>query len=132
MHPDDFNKVWLCCECRRVFAFNSEVEDHKLQFKHSTMMLCDLHNDIGRPQLFTRGRLSLSFRLDGKTSRVTMDYEYYPSSGKIHYIDARYTDDKLKSMLEENPEMMKKIDNYLRRLVARELYLRPNFNLPKI
>jgi hypothetical protein len=28
MHPDDLNAIWICHECRIVFVFHSDVEDH--------------------------------------------------------------------------------------------------------
>jgi hypothetical protein len=58
-------------------------------------------------------------------SRVIIEYEYYPSSGEINYVDVRYTDSRLKSMIEGDPDMMKNIDNYLRRLLTRNLSVRP-------
>jgi hypothetical protein len=126
MHPDDLNIVWLCRECGRSFTFNSDVEDHKRQFNHSKMMLCDLQTISKKmPPLFTRGRMSLDFKLSGKVSRVIVEYEYYPSSGEINYVDVRYTDNRLRSMVEGNPDMMKNIDNYLHRLLTRNLSVRP-------
>src|SRR5688572_28870467 len=117
MHPDDLKTMWLCCECGRNFIFHSDVEDHKRHFRHSRMMLRGLHAGRETPAMFTRGRMSLGFRLDGRVSRVVIEYEYYPSSGAIHYVDVRYTDSKLQSMVEGNPGMMKNIDDYLRRLL---------------
>jgi hypothetical protein len=61
--------------------------------------------------------MSLGFRLNGRVSRVIVEYEYYPSSGSIHYVDVRYTDSKLKSMMEANADMMKNVDDYLRKLL---------------
>jgi hypothetical protein len=80
-------------------------------------MLCDLAGSRKMPALFIRGRISFGFRLDGRASRVIVEYEYYPSSGAIKYIDVRYTDSKLQSLVEGNPGMMKNIDNYLRKLL---------------
>lgn len=81
------------------------------------MMMCELDGSKKAPTLFTRGRISLGFRLDGQVSRVIIEYEHYPSSGAIRYIDVRYTDGKLQSIVEGNPDMMKNIDNYLRKLL---------------
>jgi hypothetical protein len=126
MHPDDLNMLWLCCECGRRFAFNSDVEEHKRQFNHLKMMLCDLQARAKKaPPLFTRGRMSLDFRLNEEVSRVIVEYEYYPSNDTINYVDVRYTDSKLKSMVEGNPDIMKNIDNYLHRLLPRNLPVRP-------
>jgi hypothetical protein len=84
---------------------------------HSKMMLYDLAGGKKAPEPFTRGRVSLGFRFKGRTSRVIVEYKYYPSTGAIHYVDVRYTDSRLQSMVESDPEMMKNIDNYLRKLL---------------
>ena len=127
MHPDDLSKVWLCYECGRSFTFNSDIEDHKRQFMHSKVLLYDLENDSNEsaPELFMRGRVSLDFRLDNKPSRMIIEYEYYPSSGEINYIDVRYTDSRFKSMVENNPKTMTNIDSYLRKLLIQKLPVRP-------
>jgi hypothetical protein len=116
MHPDDLKLIWMCYECGRKFAYHSDVEDHKKNYNHSKMMLRDL-TSRKTPAPFTRGRMSLGFRVSGRMSRVIVEYEYYPASGTIKYIDVRYTDSKLQSMVEGNSQMMKNIDNYLRRLL---------------
>ena len=67
--------------------------------------------------MFIRGRMSMGFRLDSKTSKIVIDYQYYPSDGSIDYVDVRYTDKQLQSKVEGSPEMMKKIDDYLRKVL---------------
>ena len=67
--------------------------------------------------MFIRGRISLAFKLDRKPSRIVIEYQYYPSDGSIDYVDVRFTDKQLQSKVESNPEMMKNIDNYLRRVL---------------
>jgi hypothetical protein len=116
MHSDDLRTIWLCSECGRRFVFHSDVEDHRRHFNHPKMVLCDL-DARKAPAVFTRGRISLGFRLAGRASRVIVEYEYYPSTGAIRYTDVRYTDSRLQSMVESNPQMMKNIDNYLRRFL---------------
>lgn len=113
MHPDDLNTMWLCRECGLSFAFHSDVEIHKKQFNHSMMLLYDLKGREKAP--FTRGQMSLSFRIEGKPTKMTVEYEYFPSSGAINYVDVRYSSDRLRSVVEGDPLMMKKIDNYLRK-----------------
>jgi hypothetical protein len=115
MHPDDLNTMWLCCECKRNFLFHSDVEDHKREFNHSRVMLCNIPETSRSPALFIRGRMSIGFRLDSKTSKIVIDYQYYPSDGSIDYVDVRYSDKQLQSKVEDSPEMMKNIDNYLRK-----------------
>ncbi len=29
MHPDDLKVIWICHECKMVFVFNSDFDDHK-------------------------------------------------------------------------------------------------------
>jgi hypothetical protein len=114
MDPDDLKTLWLCRECGRRFAFHSDVESHKKQFNHSMMLTYNLQS--GGKEPFTRGQMSIAFRLGGKASlQIIVDYEYYPSSGMINYIDVRYSNDKLRPRIEGDPAMMKNIDNYLRK-----------------
>jgi hypothetical protein len=117
MHPDDLKTMWLCCECRRNFLFHSDVEDHKKEFNHSKVMLCTIPDRRKSPAFFIRARTSLTFKLNGKASKIVIEYQYYPSSGSIDYVDVRYTDKQLQSKVEGSPEMMKNIDNYLRRVL---------------
>jgi hypothetical protein len=37
MHPDDLKAIWICHECRTVFIFHSDVEDHKDLSRHKTI-----------------------------------------------------------------------------------------------
>ena len=67
--------------------------------------------------MFIRGRISFAFKLDRKPSKIVIEYQYYPSDGSIEYVDVRFTDKQLQSKVESNPEMMKNIDNYLRKVV---------------
>ena len=115
MHPEDLKTVWLCCDCRRNFLFHSDVEDHKKQFNHSKVIICNISESATSPMLFMRGRSSISFKLNGKTSKIVIEYQYYPSTGVIQYVDVFYSDKKLQSKVEGDPEMMKNIDNYLRK-----------------
>jgi hypothetical protein len=117
MHPDDLKTMWLCSECKQNFLFHSDVEDHKKEFNHSRVMLCNIPETRRSPALFVRGRMSIGFRLNSKTSKIVIEYQYYPSNGVIDYVDVRYSDKQLQSKVERNPEMMKKIDNYLRKVL---------------
>jgi hypothetical protein len=67
--------------------------------------------------MFVRGRISIGFKLKSKTSKIIIEYQYYPSNGSIDYVDVRYTDKELQSKVEGNLEMMKNIDNYLRKVL---------------
>jgi hypothetical protein len=37
MHPDDLKAIWICHECRMVFVFHSDVEDHTDLSGHKTI-----------------------------------------------------------------------------------------------
>jgi hypothetical protein len=82
-------------------------------------MLCNISDTAGRPPiLFARGRISISFKLNrSKASRIVIEYQYYPSTGNIQYVNVVYSDEKLQSKIESDPEMMKNIDNYLRKIL---------------
>jgi hypothetical protein len=67
--------------------------------------------------MFIRGRMSLGFKFNSKSSKVVIEYQYYPSNGSIDYVDVRFTDQQLQTRVEGNPEMMKNIDNYLRKVL---------------
>ncbi len=67
--------------------------------------------------MFIRGRISLPFKLNSKLSKIVIEYQYYPSDGSIDYVDVRYSDEELQSKVEGNPDMMKNIDNYLRKVL---------------
>ena len=117
MHPEDLKTVWLCCECKRNFLFHSDVEDHRKQFNHSKVVLCNISETARSPTMFVRGRISIGFKLYSKPSRIVIEYQYYPSTGAIEYVDVFYSDKKLQSKIESDPEMMKNIDNYLRNIL---------------
>ena len=117
MHPDDLKTVWLCCECKRSFLFHSDVEDHKKEFNHPTVILCDIPEAYKSPTFFVRGRVSLGFKLNNQRSNVVIEYQYYPSTGSIDYVDVRYTDTRLQWKVEMDPHLMKKIDMYLRKVL---------------
>ncbi len=117
MHPEDLKTVWLCCECKRNFLFHSDVEDHRKEFNHSKVMLCNISETAKSLAMFVRGRISIGFKLYSKPSRIVIEYQYYPSTGAIEYVDVLYSDKKLQSKIESDPEMMKNIDNYLRKIL---------------
>jgi hypothetical protein len=37
MHPDDLKAIWICHECRTLFVFHSDVEDHTDLSGHKTI-----------------------------------------------------------------------------------------------
>lgn len=119
MHPEDLKTVWLCCECRRNFLFHSDVEDHQRQFNHSKVMLSNISETARSPVLFMRGRISIGFKLNSKKSSIVIEYQYYPSTGDIQYVNVVFTDKELQSKIEGDAEMMKNIDLYLRKVLSK-------------
>ena len=117
MHPEDLKTVWLCCECKRNFLFHSDVEDHRREFNHLRVMLCNISETAKSPMIFIRGRISIGFKLNNKTSRIVIEYQYYPSTHTIRYVNVLYSDKKLQSRIEGDLQMMKNIDNYLRKVL---------------
>jgi hypothetical protein len=117
MHPDDLKTMWFCCECSQNFLFHSDVEEHRREFKHPRVMLCNLSENTRSPIIFVRGRISLGFRVSGKKSTIIIEYQYYISTGAIDYVDVRYSDGDLQSRVESDYKLMQNIDNYLRKLL---------------
>jgi hypothetical protein len=37
MHQDDLKAIWICHECRMVFVFHSDIEDHEHLTAHKTI-----------------------------------------------------------------------------------------------
>jgi hypothetical protein len=37
MHPEDLKTIWFCHECRTVFIFHSDIDDHKDATGHKTI-----------------------------------------------------------------------------------------------
>lgn len=64
--------------------------------------------------------MSIGFKLNSIPSKIIIEYQYYPSNGAIDYVDVRYTDKQLQSKVEGNPEMMRNIDNYIRRVLSQQ------------
>jgi hypothetical protein len=117
MHPDDLKTIWFCCDCNRNFLFHSDVEEHQRELNHSSVMLCNLSETMSSPVIFVRGRISIGFKFYSKKSTVVIEYQYYLSTKAIDYVDVRYSDRDLQSKVEDDPQLMQKIDNYLRKIL---------------
>ena len=117
MHDDDLNTIWRCCDCGRNFVFSSDVEDHKKEFSHSCMKSYNIVVGNSNSLVeFTYGKAALNFKINDKLAIVTIEYKYYPYDDSLTYIDVIYSNTKLRSMIEGNKDMMRNIDNYIRRL----------------
>jgi hypothetical protein len=69
---------------------------------------------------FEYGQVIFDFKIDGKIERATFDYKYYPHTDAIDYIDIKYTNPKLQSLIENDPKMMENIDSYIRNLLEKK------------
>jgi hypothetical protein len=83
------------------------------------MMQYDFAAEKKEPAKFTSGKVALAFKIDGRVAKVNIEYKYYPSDDSVSYADVRYSDAQLQSMIEGNIEMMRNIDNYIRRFEQR-------------
>jgi hypothetical protein len=82
-------------------------------------MLSNISETARSPVLFMRGRISIGFKLNSKKSSIVIDYQYYPSTGDIQYVNVVFTDKELQSKIEGDAEMMKNIDLYLRKVLSK-------------
>jgi hypothetical protein len=121
VHEDDLKTVWQCHECGRNFIYHSDVEDHMKAFNHSRVT----SKDLSKNAEFIRDQAAFTFKVDGRPARVIIEFKYYPSTDALVYVDVRYTDDKLQSFVEDDPKMMRNIDNLLRKHLQSSRASRP-------
>jgi hypothetical protein len=67
-----------------------------------------------------RKHTSLTFKIGGQKVNLIVECKYYPSTENIVYINVNYGSKKLEQMIEKEPGMMNKIDQYLRKLFQSE------------
>jgi hypothetical protein len=60
--------------------------------------------------------ISIRYRDDGliKSGIITIDIEFSPSNLSINYLDVQYSDPILGQKVEDNPNILRNIDSYLR------------------
>jgi hypothetical protein len=69
---------------------------------------------------FEYGQVTLDFKMDGKIEQAIFNYKYYPHADAIDYIDIKYTNSKLRSLIENDAKMMENIDSYIRKLLGKK------------
>jgi hypothetical protein len=65
---------------------------------------------------FVYAQTAFDFKVEGKIETAIFEYKYYPTTRSIEYLDIRYTNLKLQSLIENNSKMMKNIDSYIKEL----------------
>lgn len=65
------------------------------------------------------GQVTFDFRIEGKTEKATFGYKYNSSNEDLDYIEIRYTNPKLQSLIENNPKMMENIDSQIRNMIEK-------------
>lgn len=115
MHPDDLRTIWECRECGRKFFYHSDIAGHVRDSGHSRVVSKDAtrrKNDA----VFVRRTVSLSFKVEGRKAKLQVECKYYPATQSIVYTNVNYSDKKLQKIIEGKPEMMSKVDSYLKQL----------------
>lgn len=115
MHPDDLKTIWECQDCGRKSFYHSDMSSHSREFGHTRIVSRDYARKK-RDAVFVTKNISLSFRVEGKKAKMEVECKYYPFTESIVYTNVSYSSEKLQQMLENRPEMMSKVDSYLRKL----------------
>jgi hypothetical protein len=119
MHPDDLRTIWECHDCGRKFFYHSDIASHVRELGHSKVISKDYARKK-RDAVFVRRHASLSFKIGGQKAKLDVECKYYPSTECIAYTNVNYSDKRLEHMIEHNPGMMRKVDQYLRQLFRSE------------
>lgn len=70
------------------------------------------------PASFVYGQVALDFQVDGKPAKAVFKYKYFAADNTVEYVDIQYSDPKLKSIIENDPHMQQKINDYVMRQLA--------------
>ena len=65
------------------------------------------------------GQVTFDFRIEGKAEKATFDYKYNSSNHDMDYIEIRYSNTKLQTLIENNPKMMENIDSQIRNMMEK-------------
>jgi hypothetical protein len=115
LHPDDLKTIWECHDCGRKFFYHSDMLGHIRDFRHSKVISRDYAKRT-RGSVFIRKTVALWFNVDGKRAKLEIECKYYPSTESIVYVNVNYSNKKLQGVIEDKPEMMSRVDRYLRQL----------------
>ena len=119
MHPDDLKTIWECYECGRKFFYHSDISGHVKESGHSKVVSKDATRRKS-DAVFIRKNISLSFKVEGRTAKLLVECKYYPATEAIVYTSVNYSDKRLQRMIEGKPDMMSKVDSYLKQLFHTE------------
>lgn len=74
--------------------------------------------------------VALSFKDNNEllSAFVTLEYMYNTRSGSIKYVDIQYSDRRLEKHIEQNPNVIRNVDSYLRNKLLRLEYDIDRFN----
>jgi hypothetical protein len=65
------------------------------------------------------GQVTFDFRIEGKTEKATFGYKYNSRNHDMDYIEIRYSNPKLQTLIENNPKMMENIDSQIRNMIEK-------------
>jgi hypothetical protein len=119
MHPDDLRTIWECHDCGRKFFYHSDIASHVRELGHWKVISRD-YSRKKRDAVFVRRAISLSFKIGTHKAKLAVECKYYPSTESIVYTNINYSTKALEKMIERNPGMMSKVDQYLRQLFRSE------------
>lgn len=106
-----------------MFVFNSDIVEHVKSLGHSKILACDFPTDPRRKKLparFVYGKTTMNFRVGNTTESAMIKFRYYPAKDLLYYTDISYSNPELEKKVEKDPVMMQKIDNYVRKLLAKK------------
>jgi hypothetical protein len=74
--------------------------------------------------------IALSFKDNNEllSAFVTLEYMYNTRSGSIKYVDIQYSDRRLEKHIEQNPNVIRNVDSYLRNKLLKLEYDIDSFN----
>ena len=71
------------------------------------------------PASFAYGQLTLTFAVERRQGKVTIRYRYYAQKSRVEYESIECTDGMLLEMIENDPAVRAKINDYVTKVLAR-------------
>lgn len=74
--------------------------------------------------------VALSFKDNNEilSAFITLEYTYNTRNGSIKYVDIKYSDRRLEKHIEQNPNVIRNVDSYLRNKMLKLEYDIDSFN----
>lgn len=74
--------------------------------------------------------VALSFKDNNEilSAFITLEYMYNTRNGSIKYVDIKYSDRRLEKHIEQNPNVIRNVDSYLRNKMLKLEYDIDSFN----